>query len=286
MPDVQSCHGLYIDDSGTKEYAEDAVGYTAGNTRYFVFGGLLIGRGEARNLAAEIKELKRGTFGSADVEIKSTWLRNPTQKRRRYLEPYALGEDDLAKFVDSWYSVVLDTEFQLVAGVVDKLQMQEDYGNPWYPPAIAYDMVLQRAQNELGGSSCTFSVTIDDMSGATPKHNQYRDNLRRQHKLLRGSGSKLRAGLAFTTLVGEVRFMNSAHSELIQVADIAAYNVFRQFQDYGDEWEQVGLKKLPTYEYFAKCLKRFRHDGRGRIQGFGVAKMPRRGRVAWSRKVE
>src|SRR5262249_22158016 len=132
----------------------------------------------------------------------------------------------------------------------------------------------------------TTRVTVDDMCGATPNQNQYKYNLERQHERLKQHGSALLKGFPFTCLVGRLRFMNSAHSELIQVADIAAYNVFRQFVDHGDDWERRGIRTLPTYEYFDRISSKFRCDAEGRIQGYGIAKFPIVQRVHWTVRQE
>lgn len=75
---------LYIDDSGTKEYAVSARDYgTKGNSRYFVFGGVLIQITEAGRLIERIKTLKSVLFGTDRVEIKSNWLRIPKEREAR-----------------------------------------------------------------------------------------------------------------------------------------------------------------------------------------------------------
>jgi hypothetical protein len=68
---------------------------------------------------------------------------------------------------------------------------------------------------------------------------------------------------------------------LLQVADVVAYNVYRQFREYGEEWETRGLPVLPSYEWFSRLLEKFRKGPNGRIQGFGVAKIPLRTQVRW-----
>jgi|SRR6516162_478491 len=149
-------HTLYLDDSGTKEYADDPTEYgRTGRTRYFLFGGLLIADTEAAALAAGIAALKIETFGTHEVEIKSNWLRMPTERRRRYLDKYDISEADLTKFVDAYYKAVVDTGLALVAGVVDKQHMQETYKRPWYAPTVAYEIVLQRAEMEMEGIKCS-----------------------------------------------------------------------------------------------------------------------------------
>lgn len=277
-------HMLYLDDSGTKRYADTPSGYSrsGGTTRYFVFGGLLIPQEEIEGLRCEVRTLKQECFGTTNVEIKSNWLRMPEERRDRYLIPYGVDEDRLDDFVEDYYEVIENGNLMLIASVVDKVHMQADYRDPWYPPAVAYDTILQRAELELRGRG-TVSVVIDDMTGATPKQNEYKDNLKAQHKRLKKHGTPLlkERGFKFTTLEGRVKFLASERSELVQVADVVAYNVYRQFVEYGAEWEEHLDDPLPTYPWFRRLLKRFRQNAFGRIQGYGVVKFPLRERVPW-----
>ncbi len=182
--------------------------------------------------------------------------------------------------MDDYYDVLDGAELTFLAAVVDKVHMQEDYAKPWYAPAVAYEVLLQRVQNEVpeGGE---VSVTIDDMTGATPYGNQFKANLTRQHAQLRQRGSALMKGFGFPCLRGRPMFVNSAHSHLVQLADIVSYNVNRQFIEYGEQWEDQNLKKLPTYDYLDRISHKFRKDSEGRIQGYGIVKFPMRGRVRW-----
>ena len=157
--------------------------------------------------------------------------------------------------------------------------MQAAYPNPWYAPAVAYEILLQRAVQAVRAPD-SFSVTIDDMSGATPHGNQYKYNLTRQHGMLQRFGSRLQRGLSFVPLEGRLRFTDSAAHHLIQVADVVAYNVFRQFRDHGEAWED-DTKELPVYDYFDRIASKFRKGDGGRIQGYGIVKFPLVKRVAW-----
>lgn len=275
----RSTHRLYIDDSGTKEYSPDGR-YDAGNTRYFVLGGVLTAIDTAREMVTVLRSVKERHFGVPDVEVKSNWLRIPKERKKHYLDRYGMSEENLRAFVEDYYSSLLLLDFNLIACVVDKVHMAEDYSDPWYAPAVAYELMIQRAQREMEGKGF-FSVEIDNMTGATPKHHKYSDNLVRQHAHMRKHGSVLRRGMSFDRLIGNLRFVDSAHSELVQVADIAAYNVFRQFTEYGEEWENNGLNRLPTYDYFRRIGRKFRRGPNNRIQGYGVVKMPLRQQVRW-----
>jgi hypothetical protein len=273
---------LYVDDSGTKEYAVLGEEYrrNGGKSRYFVFGGLVMEESKAGAFADAIAVAKRQTFGTADVEIKSNWLRIPQERERRYLTPFGVDERALRRFVDGYYDLIAGADLVLIAAVVDKLHMQETYSNPWYAPTAAYEALLQRAVQEVRVPD-TVAVTVDDMTGATPAGNQYKANLKTHHASLARHGSTLLRNLDFRSL-GALKFANSAHNHLLQVADVAAYNVYRQFLDHGEAWEEVAAAQLATYDWFLKLGGKFRQGPNGRIQGFGVVKFPLRRRVPWA----
>lgn len=281
---VMPTHVLYIDDSGTKEYADDPAEYNSkrGKSRYFVFGGVLLNPDCASQLSSAIIKLKLECFGTECVEIKSNWVRLPSECKRRYLTPYDVAPNKFNKFIDDYYTAVVGCDLMFIAAVIDKKHMQETYPkNPWYPPAVAYDLLLQRLDKELHRVG-EVSVIIDDMTGATPRGNQYKFNLTRQHQRMIQRGSALMSGFNFKFLNKTLKFVNSAHSHLIQVADIAAYNVYRQFVDHGEEWETRGITKLPTYSHLERIEKKFRKDANGRVQGYGIVKFPLRERIPWS----
>lgn len=273
---------LFIDDSGTKEYASDSSQYRpAGNTRYFVFGGVLLSDLEASRLAQTLQAIKVDTFGTPDVEIKSNWLRMPHERSRRYLTPFGLKDENLRSFSNRYYDTISSADLLLVAAVVDKPEMQRIYPTPWYAPAMAYEVLTQRIVQEVRLPQIV-RTSFDNMSGATPAGNQFRTNLERHHSQLCKEGSRLVKGLNYGVLHPRLRFLDSARSDLIQVADLVAYNVYRQFVEHGEAWEDSNLRQLPTYEWFARLGHKFRHDGSGRVQGFGIVKAPLTQRVQWT----
>ena len=284
---AEKTYALYIDDSGTKEYAAKPGDYeTTGNSRYFVFGGVLLTTVESGRLSQRISAEKQVFFGQKSVEIKSNWLRIPRERERRYLKPFGLTNDDLKGFVESYYKMISSSDLTLFAAVVDKVHTQEDYEHPWYAPAVAYEILMQRIVQRVRPPS-SVSVIIDDMTGATPKGRQYRVNLKAHHEKLRRNGSQLIKGLDFSPVIPGIRFVDSAVSHMIQVADIISYNVYRQFVQYGEMWERGelgddGKLTLPTYNWFDRLGFKFCQGPGNRIQGYGVFKFPLRKRIPWS----
>jgi hypothetical protein len=102
-------HVLYVDDSGTKEYAPSG-GYGSGNTRYFVFGGPFLTVEQAKGLTAQIRHLKEETFRTSKVKIKSNWLRLENERTSRYLRRFGLSDARLTSFVQQYYQAILDGE--------------------------------------------------------------------------------------------------------------------------------------------------------------------------------
>ena len=273
---------LFVDDSGNREYDEGRDYVHSGKTLYFVYGSILIEERAAYLLVARLRELKQVVFGRTDVELKSNWLRLPEERQRRYIDPFDVTGQRLDRFTDDYYELLTQTPLELVGAVVNKLEVQEEYDDPWYAPTIAYEILLQRAVQAVPPRS-TLAVVVDDISGKTPKRNSYQTLLTNHHSLLRRAGSSLQPTISFGCIDSPVRFVSSQKSELIQAADQVAYNIFRQFRDHGPLWEVVppagGV--LPTYLPFDKLVQKFRTDAAGRVQGFGIVKFPLKKRVQW-----
>lgn len=275
-------HLLFVDDSGTREYDENRNYETSGKSLYFVYGAILIEQDASATLIQRLRHLKRLRFGTPSVEIKSNWLRMPHERQARYLEPYALTDAQLETFTDDYYELLRQAPLSLIGSVVNKLHMQEKYANPIYAPTAAYEYLMQRAVQAVPAGS-TLGVTIDDISGKTPKNNNYKTLVANHHAKLRAHGSKFQPNISFACLDSPLRFVNSQHFDMIQAADLISYNIQRQFRDHGEDWENppAGGGSLPMYPYFEKIDEKFRTDGNGRVQGFGIVKAPMLKQIRW-----
>lgn len=275
-------HVVYIDDSGTKDYSPNGEYQPRqGPTRYFVFAGVLATQDTASQLAQQLIKIKKRASGGVNFELKSNWLRMPHERERHYLKPHGLTNQELDNLTDHTYDAVTASDLELIACVVDKKHMQDRYGTKaYYPPAAAYEALVQRLQNRLGGIG-TCQVFVDDMTGKNPKGNEHKENLIRHHKKLRQYGSTMIRPTLAIDVLGDLKFQSSARSELIQIADLVAYNVFRQFCEYGEDWERVA-PALPTYAYFNRLATKFRHGPKNRVQGYGIVKIPIVRKVPWS----
>jgi Protein of unknown function (DUF3800) len=264
---------IFIDDSGQKEYGDNT-------SRYFVYAGVVVDRAEEQSISDEVDELKRGCFGTSDVEIKSNWVRMPLERKRRYLDPFGITENVLDGLVAQLYALMASDRLTYVAAAIDKPQMRAQYGNPYYPSALAYLYVLQRYQKHCAFRDAEGYVTIDDMSGSSPKYNQWRDLLRAQHERLKKGGCPF-TKMRFDRVAPHPRFASSAQFNLLQIADLVAYNVYRQFRDYGETWDRPDAKSLPVYPPLHALFPRFMLDHENAITGWGIVKWPRKSPQRW-----
>jgi hypothetical protein len=122
-------------------------------------------------------------------------------------------------------------------------------------------------------------VTFDDPAGKSPGGHEWRDLLKKQHIKLK------RYGCPYTNMkfddVGPLKYVDSRESVFMQLADIVAYNTFRQFRDHGAAWENDSINTLPTYEYFQKILPIFDQGPDYEFSGFGIVKWPIENRIHW-----
>ncbi len=270
---MKICYHAFLDESGQREYGVKT-------DKYFVVAGAIVRIKQRDVYETELNGLKRAYFGTTDVEIKSNWLRQPHERKKRYIDPYGIDKDQLTRFVDAIYQWINATGLVFIASVVDKVQMAEQYRNPHNPSAVGYNIFLQRFQNFLAPKHSLGKVTFDTMTGATEAGNQWKTLLRRQHTKLQRQGCPY-TGMTFDNVASKIHFADSAQYSLLQMADLAAYNTFRQFRTYGKAWDKPEATELPVYEYFDRLLPRFRQNSHGVFAGFGVATMPITTRHEW-----
>jgi hypothetical protein len=263
----------FLDESGQREYGRET-------DRYYVVAGVIAVRFLADRYDAELSGIKRLFFGDPSVELKSNWLRQPHERKKRYIDPYGITKARVKEFTDAFYEWLLKTKLRVIAGVVDKHQMQKVYPHPHYPSAVGYNIFLQRYQQFLRKRKAKGLVTWDQMTGKSPAGNEWKRLLSQQHRKLLRYGCPYTQS-RFTCIEERLGFVDSSVSGLIQIADLAAYNVFRQFKDNGSTWDNPRARKLPLYSFFGRMLPRFDYDASHVLAGYGVAKMPCKFRHQW-----
>lgn len=267
----------YCDESGQRDYGPKT-------DPYFVVAAVVAAATDVPHLEDELRGLKRTFWGNPEIELKSNWIRQPSERQKHYTIPHGIGPKDIEEFVGGMYRWLRKVPIVLLAGVVDKIQMQSKYTKPHYAGGVAYTMFLQRFQKLLAKRAATGSVVFDDPAGKSPGGHEWRTLLQRQHALLKKQGCPY-TRTTFNA-VGPLTLVDSRTSAFVQLADIVSYNTFRQFRDHGLAWEDASRKTLPLYEHFGTVASLFDRGPNGEFAGHGVAKWPVAKKIAWVYKGE
>lgn len=276
---------LFVDDSGSKQwetpFTNDFIkrpperisenrNFWQGN--YFVLAGVHINSKTMARLNPLINETKERYFGTKDVEIHSVDLRNPYSQRKKYIDQYGISAERLKEFIDKfWYPLFLKYDLQLVAIVVDKRYFNNDKRQE-IPLEIAAKALFDQTETHPN-KECR--IVFDQMDS------QLKSSKNEQGKILRIADTKIELDdgkydkkFHHTS----VKFDKSCNSNFLQLADMVAYNTWRQFVDYGHEWDNHSTgdnhRELPMYEYFEKIAIKFYCNDRNTISGVGLIKVP------------
>ena len=270
---------LFIDDSGSKNwdtpYTPDFVNNPPARTpqnrkfwqdNYFVLAGLHIDLAVIKTLNPIINAKKVEVFGTKYAEIHSANLRNPYKKKKEYIDKFKISEEQLREFIEEfWYGILTDYDLQFRAVIVDKRYYRHARHEKKSPLEIAVETLFDRTELHPE-KRCT--IIFDQMDS------EIKSTTNEQGKILQISGRKVNIDQQ-KYHHASVEFEKSSQSNFLQLADTVAYNVLRQFIDYGDKWEAPDNNDLPKYAYFERIFDKFyHHPETQQVKGYGIVKLP------------
>jgi hypothetical protein len=256
---------FYVDESGQREYGR--------TSRYFALCGLGVPVESWQLLNNNIHTLKLSYFGTPSVEIKSVWLRQPEARKKHYLDLYSITEAKLQECITRLYEILDHPSLALFASVVDKTQMTQMYTMPQNSSSLAYRHIFERFQHFLESQDdATYGMVIfDKIHDAAFRTKGYENLLTRQHLRYLQQGTDF---VQIDNIVEGLLFISSSENNFVQLADLCAYNLFRQFKDHGRQWDNPTADRWPLYSYFSRIVHQF-YTGPGNVlSGFGIKKYP------------
>lgn len=278
---------FFVDDSGSKlwvtpyarEFVDNAPPHNDENihfwrNNYFVLAGIHVNQSTITKLNPVINQKKIDVFGTKHVEIKSEWFRNPHKRKKYYLDPFGISEEDLTDYMENFVYPLFEENAKdicIQAFVLDKRY----YGGKRAVATPLQLLTLTLFDRVETHPSENCLIVFDQMeSELKSKKGEHGDILRISKKEF-----PLESFHAKYTHA-EVRFEKSCNSNFLQLADIAAHNVWRQFVQHGDSWDERG-SKLPMYPYFKKISQNIYRNCDGKVAGFGIVKVPNPIGVPW-----
>lgn len=288
---------VFVDESGKKEYitpyAKDFIDNPPEFERYenfwwdnyFVLCGIRIKQEHLGKINFKINKLKEKYFKTQKVEIKSDWLRNPYQRKKQYINPYKISPEKLNEFGEKFINLIASykNELKIITVVFDKRY----YGNakrqtPEGDPLLKSTQVLLE-RLEFAGK---YNILIFDQMESSLKL-----TIGKQGKILNVFKSNEGMEKIFVEKYGsmaDIKFMESKKENFLQAADICAYNIFRQFVQFGREWggsrkTKDGSVKMYTYSYFDRIRCNFYFSLLTKqVRGYGLTCIPDTQKINWN----
>jgi len=203
-------------------------------------------RRRKRDLGESLRTTRGLRLGLTDYEIKSAWVRIPSQRSRR---PFLanLSDEQLTSLVDAYYAQLAYHNMHVFAVVVDKRHLR-DFMDPVKLHRKATELLLERIQlfMRTEHSKHQALVVADDATR--------QENLALAEKILYFQEQGTSSGCRLTHISGLPMFTRSEFSNGIQLADLCAYNVYRAFRD-GD------LNYAHFHRIEDRIWRRTRYDG-------------------------
>ncbi|MCL5102844.1 MAG: DUF3800 domain-containing protein [Armatimonadetes bacterium] len=254
---------FYLDESGEREYKS--------RSQYFTICALGVPIEEWKAINNDMLVLKQTYFKNVEVEVKSNWLRNPKEREKRYVVPYSITEAELKEFTDKIYDMLMSYNIVVIASVVDKLKMQQKYAKPQSPSSVAYRLIFERVELFLKNQVDTHGILIfDKITELEMKKKGYENLLARQHLRYLEKGTEF---LAISRIAEGLLFIPSHENNLLQLADLCAYNVHRQFRAHGKECDSPdGF--VNRYSYFERIEPKLYKSADGNFMGWGLKRFP------------
>jgi len=244
---------LFLDDSGQKEYLNeynslyidnppDDIDYWRKN--YFCLAGVYIKTSYIKELDLKIKEIKIKYFKTHKFEIKSTWLRDSKQRKKNYIDPFWISDEDLNNF---WKEIIdfiwlNKDKIKILWVIFDKRFYKNRDRNEAIPLLKTTQVIFEKV--EYIWNNCEIVFDQMEKSLKIKKWNNH-------HKILLVKENHLMEKVFIDEYkkIKNIEFQKSCNDNFLQLADLCAYNIYRQFIMYSRDWEKWDIK---MYEYFEK----------------------------------
>jgi len=288
---------VFVDDSGEKEYSNvypydfnlvanppswnDALDYWRRN--YFVLCGIRV---EATNIPIvdeKINRLKIKYFGTKDIEIKSTWLRDPKKREAHYIKPYGITNDEVLEFGTKFLDLIcsFSNEIKIISCIFDKRCIKR---RAIYTPITTTTQLLLERIHYKGGKNVVVFDQMDSSLHVTSHYNK---------KMVQVFSNNIGVERIFVEKYSNILdFVPgiSKKENFLQIADACAYAVHKQFMKFGREWlgerkNENGESLLTPDKVFEQLRFNFDcHPVRKSVVGSGIILYPHKKdlRVNWN----
>lgn len=276
---------VFIDDSGQKEYknpySKDFIENppvfkeyeSFWRDNYFTLCGVRVKQDELGEINDMINQLKNDYFGTHKVEIKSDWLRNPYKRKKNYFEKFGITPEKLNEFGEKFIDIISENKekLKLIAVVFDKryygdAKRKTQEGSPLLKTA---QLIFERIQYVGGYHILIFDQMESSLKLTIGQHDKIINVFQKNAGMEKIYVDKY-------DRITDIKFMQSFEENFLQVADICAYNIYRQFIEFGRDWcgknKKDGKIYMNVYPYFNRIRCNFLFNSKTRqARGVGLS---------------
>ncbi|GAB4573626.1 MAG: DUF3800 domain-containing protein [Rhodothalassiaceae bacterium] len=242
--DYYSDYIVFVDESGDHSLESIDQGYPV-----FVLTFCIVGKSTyANEIVPRMKTLKLNTFGHDSTILHERDIRKKSGAFSR------IGEKGRESFLSSLTSILAETNFTLIAIVIDKREHKRRYVNPAHPYHLAMQFGLERLGKFMSKKGMGDRIT----------HILCESRGKKEDKDLELEFRRIRDGNGWVRKPYELVILDKkANCEGLQIADLTA--------------RPIGLSVLhpnQTNRAMEVIRTKFDRDRRGNIDGCGLKKFP------------
>ena len=189
-------------------------------------------------LADNLKRAGKGDFRLDQIEVKSSWLRQPRLREKESPFLAALDEEGLARISGAYYAALEELKMTVISVVVDKRHLQPHMDHVKLH-LKTYELLLERIDSFLAEYHPKHQAVIiaDDTDKSINRP------LVLKHAYFQREGNQFSR---FRHILEYPFFTDSNISNGVQLADLVGYNVYRvfKFRDFDYPWFQRILPRF------------------------------------------
>lgn len=238
---------FYLDESGNSSLTPESIK----KSRFFALGALALHESNWRAVDDYLTQVKRTFFPKTDfrqIEFKSRLIKSALAKAGTPSSPWpSLNKEKVLALIDELYSIFEKIPFTMIFVAIDKRRLFQKYEHPFSPYSVAFALVWQQAARFLRSlNPPEQGIFVVD------EHHEARKHLERFEHIADFLDQKSPRPAGLDIVIERPFFVNSKEFQVIQLADLCIYNVWRAVSsnDYNYEY----FKRIEPYIFTSSTL--------------------------------
>lgn len=231
---------FYLDESGTPSLSAKSVQ----ESRFFILGALALHESNWRAVDDYLTQVKQAFFPGVDfrqIEFKAGLIKSALAKAGTPQSPWpSLDKEKVLTLIDELYSIFEKIPFTMIFIAIDKLMLFQKYTKPYPPYSVAFALLWQQAARFLRSlNPPELGIFVVD------EHQETQKRLARFERIAESLEQRSPRPAGLDIVIERPFFVNSKEFQVIQLADLCAYNARRAVSSGDYDYEY--FKRIEPY---------------------------------------